>query len=153
MATRSPLGSNISCTLTVMGGCHDQLAHCEMCTAGFTTKWTPQYRRPQTKMEIRQQIRCPPDMSRGQRICCHIYTYNYMQYTTGAYRSRAHFPSQHELRPRTPPLDVLKTYSWPWRNTCVWCSLYALQISSKAAGSRKKTCTMKPLCVCDGRKA
>ena len=33
--------------------------------------------------------------------------YNYMQYTTGAYHSRKHFPSQHKLGPRTPTLDVL----------------------------------------------
>ena len=122
MATHSPVGSSVSCTLTIVGCYHDQPARCETCATGFTTKWTPQYRRPQTKTEIRQNIRCPLDMSRGHRICCRIYTYNYMQYTTGAYRLRAHFPSQHELGPRTPPLDDLTTCSWHGRNTCVWCS-------------------------------
>ena len=122
MATHSPVRSSVSCTLTVVGCCHNQPARCETCAAGFTTKWTPQYRRPQTKPEIRQSICCPLDMSRGCRICCRIYTYNYMQYTAVAYRLRAHFPSQHELGPRTPPLDDLTTFSWHGRNTCVWCS-------------------------------
>ena len=79
-------------------------------------------RRPQYTTEIRLNIRCPLDMSRGHRICCRICTYNYLQYTEGAYRSRAHFPSQHELGPRTPPLGVLTTCSWHGRNTCVCCS-------------------------------
>ena len=122
MATRPPLGSSASCILTVAGCCHGQPAHCEVCATVFTTKWTPQYRRPQTKTEIRQNIRRPLDMSRGHRICCRICTYNYLQYTGGTYRSRAHFPSRHELGPRTPPLGVLTTCSWHGRNTCVCCS-------------------------------
>ena len=93
MATHSPVGSSVSCTLTTTGCYHDQLAHCETCATGFTTKWTPQYRQPQTKTETRQNIRCPLDMSRGHRICCHICMYNYMQHTTGAYRLCTHtFP-------------------------------------------------------------
>ena len=92
-------------------------------------------------------------MSRGHRICYHICMYNYMQHTVGAYRSLAHFTSQHELGPRTPPLDVLTTCSLHERNTCVWCSapsaLY--RSAAKPAGSRKKTCTMVPLRICDGR--
>ena len=111
MVMHSPIRSSVSCTLTVVGYCHNQPVHCETCAIGFTTKWTPQYMRPQTKMEIWQNIRCPLDMSRGQRICRHIHTYNYMQYTVGAYRLRAHFPSQHELGPRTPPLGDLTTCS------------------------------------------
>ena len=120
MVMRPLLGSSVSCTLTIMGCCHDQPARYETCAIGFTTKWTPQYRQSQTKTAIRQQIRCPLDMSRGQHICCHIYMYNYMQYTD-AYWSRSYFPSQHELGPRTPPLDVLTTCPWHGRNTWVWC--------------------------------
>ena len=122
MATRPPLGSSASCILTVAGCCHGQPAHCEVCATVFTTKWTPLYRRPQTKTEIRLNIRRPLDMSRGHRICCCICTCNYLQYTGGTYRSRAHFRSQHELGPRTPPLGVLTTCSWHGRNTCVCCS-------------------------------
>ena len=69
---------------------------------------------------------------RGQRIYCCICTYNYMQYATSAYRSRAHFSSQHELGPRTPPLDVLTTCSWHGRSTCVWCSAPSLLYKSGA---------------------
>ena len=65
MVTHSPLGTTMSCTLIVMGCCHGQPAHCEICALGFNTKWTQQYRRPQTKTEIRRQIQCPLDMSRG----------------------------------------------------------------------------------------
>ena len=94
-------------------------------------------------------------MSRGQHIFSSICTYNYMQYATGAYRSCTHFPSQHELGPRTPPLDVLTTRSWHGRNTCVWCSAHSslYRSAAKLAGSGKKTCTMEPLCICDGREA
>ena len=38
MATHSPVGSNVSCTLTIMGCYHDQPARCETCAARFTTK-------------------------------------------------------------------------------------------------------------------
>ena len=155
MATHSPVRSSMLCTLTIMGCCHDQPACCEAYTAGFTTKWTPQYRRPQTKMEIRQNICCPPDMSRGDRICYRISTYSYMQYTAGAYWLHAHFPSQHELGPRTAPLDVLTMCSLHRRNTCVWCfapsALY--RSAAKLAGSGKKICTMEPPQIHDGRKA
>ena len=58
-------------------------------------------------------------MSRGQRIYYRIYIYNCLQYTIGAYQSRAHFPSQHQLGPRTLPLSAISTYSWHGRNTCV----------------------------------
>ena len=155
MATHSPVGSSMSCTLTIMGCRHDQPAHCETCAARFTTKWMPQYRRPQTKTEIWQNIRCPLDMSRGHRIWCRIYTYNYMQYTTGAHRLCTHFPSQHELGPKTPLLDVLTTCSWHGRNTCVWCSTPSTLYKSaaKPAGSGKKTCTTEPLRICDRREA
>ena len=135
MATHSPVGSSVSCTLTIVGCCHDQLARCETCAAGFTTKWTPQYRRPQTKTEIRLNIRCPLDMSRGHRICCRICMYNYMQHTVGAYRSLAHFPSQHKLGPRTPPLDVLTTCSLHERNTCVW--RFTDQLQNRQAPERR----------------
>ena len=121
-ATRPPLGSDMSCILTVVGCCHGQLTHYEVCATVFTTKWTPQYRRPQTKTEIRLNIRCPLDKSRGHRIGCRICTYNYVQYTEGAYRSHEHFPSQHELGPRTPPFGVLTMCSWYGRDTCVCCS-------------------------------
>ena len=133
-------GPSVSCILTVVGCCHGQPAHYEVCATVFTTKWTPQYRRPQTKTEIRLNIRRPLDMSRGHRICCRICTYNYLQYTGGTYRSRAHFPSQHELGPRTPPLGVLTTCSWHGRNTCVCCSapLCALQISCKTGRLQKE---------------
>ena len=153
MATHSPVGSSVSCTLTIVGCCHDQPARCETCAAGFTTKWTPQYRRPQTKTEIRLNIRCPLDMSRGHHICCRICMYNYMQHTVGAYRSLAHFPSQHKLGPRTPPLGVLTTCSLHERNTCVWCSAPSALYRSvaKPAGSGKKTCTTEPLRICDRR--
>ena len=104
MATRPPLGSRASCILIVAGCCHGQPAHCEVCATMFTTKWTPQYRRPQTKTEIRLNIRCPLEMSRGHRICYRICTYNYMQYTGGAYRSRAHFPSHTSLDQGCYPL-------------------------------------------------
>ena len=155
MATHSLVGSSMSCTLTIVGCCHDQPARCETCAAGFTTKWTPQYRRPQTKTEIQQEIWCPLDMSKGHRICCRICMYNYTQYTIGAHRSLARFPSQHDRGPRTPPLDVLTTCSLHRQKTCVWCSVPSALYKSvaKPAGSRMKTCTMEPLCICDGREA
>ena len=46
MITRSPLGSSMSCTFIVVGYYHNQLASCEMCATGFTTKCVPQYKRP-----------------------------------------------------------------------------------------------------------
>ena len=58
VATRPPLGSSASGILTIVGCCHGQPVHYEVCATVFTTKWTPQYRRPQTKMEIRLNIRC-----------------------------------------------------------------------------------------------
>ena len=153
MATSPLLGSSASCISTVVGCRHGQSAHYEVCATVFTTKWTPQYRRPQTMTEIPLNIRRPLDMSRGHRICYPICTYNYRQYTRGAYRSRAHFPSQHELGPRTPPLGVLTTCSWHGRNTCVWCSAHSSlhRSAAKLAGSGKKTCTMERLRICDGR--
>ena len=153
MATRPPLGSDASCILTIVGCCHGQLVHYKVCATVCTMKWTPHYRRPQTKMEVWLNIRCPLDMSRGHRICCRICTYNYMQYTGGAYQSREHFPSQHELGPRTLPLYVLTTCYWHGRNTCVWCSAHSSlhRSAAKQAGSGKKTCTMKRLRICDGR--
>ena len=155
MQTHSPVGSSVSCTLNIVGCCHDQPAHCGKCSTGFTTKWTPQYRRPQTKTERRQNIRCPLDMSRGHHICYRIYMNNYMEYTAGAYQLQAHFPSQHEFGPRIPPLDDLTMCSWHGQNTCVWCSAPSALYTSatKLVGSGKKTYTTKPLCICDGREA
>ena len=58
MATRSLLGSSASSILTIVGCCHGQPVHYEMCSTGFTTTWTPHSLQSQTMTEIRQQIWC-----------------------------------------------------------------------------------------------